>query len=34
MKLIYLIPNLFEFLTFISLLVFLVINTFLGKDCN
>lgn len=31
MKLIYLIPNLFEFLTFISLLVFLVINTFLGK---
>jgi hypothetical protein len=31
MKLIHLIPNLFEFLTFISLLVFLVINTFLGK---
>ena len=31
MKLIYLIPNLLEFLTFISLLVFLMINTFLGQ---
>ena len=31
MKLIYLIPNLLEFLTFISLLVFLIINTFLGQ---